>query len=80
MVWIEPVSKESKKLARKPVSKESKKHRLDSSVTASIAQLVERPLLEREVVGSNHAAAPYQRCKNGTSSSLADARIKKGLC
>ena len=30
---------------------------------ASIAQLVERPLLEREVVGSNPAAAPYQRCK-----------------
>ena len=44
--------------------------------TASIAQLVERPLSEGEVVGSNHAAAPYQRCKNGTSSSLADARIK----
>ena len=42
----------------------------------SIAQLVERPLSEREVVGSNPAAAPYQRCKNGTSSSLADARIK----
>ena len=35
---------------------------LDSSVTASIAQLVERPLLEREVVGLNPAAAPYQRC------------------
>ena len=31
--------------------------------TASIAQLVERPLSEREVVGSNPAAAPYQRCK-----------------
>ena len=45
-------------------------------ITASIAQLVERPLSEREVVGSNPAAAPYQRCKNGTSSSLADARIK----
>ena len=29
----------------------------------SIAQLVERPLSEREVVGSNPAAAPYQRCK-----------------
>ena len=43
---------------------------------SSIAQLVERPLSEREVVGSNPAAAPYQRCKNGTSSSLADARIK----
>ena len=43
---------------------------------ASIAQLVERPLSEREVVGSNPSAAPYQRCKNGTSSSLADARIK----
>ena len=28
-----------------------------------IAQLVERPLSEREVVGSNPAAAPYQRCK-----------------
>ena len=32
-------------------------------LTASIAQLVERPLSEREVVGSNPAAAPYQRCK-----------------
>ena len=31
--------------------------------TASIAQLVERLLSEREVVGSNPAAAPYQRCK-----------------
>ena len=48
-----------------------------AQLTASIAQLVERPLSEREVVGSNPAAAPYQRCKkNGTSSSLADARIK----
>ena len=45
------------------------------SSTASIAQLVERPLSELEVVGSNPKAAPYQRCKNGTSSSLADARI-----
>ena len=43
---------------------------------ASIAQLVERPLSERDVVGSNPADAPYQRCKKGTSSSLADARIK----
>ena len=41
-----------------------------------IAQLVERSLSEQEVVGSNSAAAPYQRCKNGTSSSLADARLK----
>ena len=31
--------------------------------SASIAQLVERPLSEQEVVGSNPAAAPYQRCK-----------------
>ena len=31
--------------------------------TASIAQLVERPLSEREVVGSNPAPAPYLRCK-----------------
>ena len=30
---------------------------------ASIAQSVERPLSELEVVGSNPAAAPYQRCK-----------------
>ena len=30
---------------------------------ASIAQLVERPLSEREVVGSNPVATPYQRCK-----------------
>ena len=37
-------------------------------------------LLEQEVMGSNQAAAPYQRCKNGMSGSLADARIKKGLC
>ena len=36
---------------------------LTSCLTASIAQLVERPLSEREVVGSNPAAAPYQRCK-----------------
>ena len=34
-----------------------------AEVTASIAQLVERPLFEREVVGSNPVAAPYQRCK-----------------
>ena len=31
---------------------------------------------EREVVGSNPAAAQYQRFKNGTSSSLFDARTK----
>ena len=30
---------------------------------ALIAQLVEHLLSEREVVGSNPAAAPYQRCK-----------------
>ena len=36
---------------------------VEHSITASIAQLVERPLSEREVVGSNPAAAPYQRCK-----------------
>ena len=35
---------------------------LDFIYTASIAQLVERPLSEREVVGSNPAASPYQRC------------------
>ena len=30
-------------------------------------------------MGSNPAAPPYQRCKkNGTSSSLADARLKRG--
>ena len=29
----------------------------------SIAQLVELPLSEREVVGSNPVAAPYQTCK-----------------
>ena len=51
---------------------------INKYMTASIAQLVERPLSEREVVGSNPAAAPYQRCKNGTCSSLADARIKRG--
>ena len=43
-----------------------------------IAQLVELPLSEREVVGSYPTATPYQRCKNGTSSSLADACIKRG--
>ena len=47
-------------------------------IKVSIAQLVERLLLEREVVVSNPVAAPYQRCKNGTSSSLADAPIQKG--
>ena len=29
----------------------------------SLAQVVERPLSKREVVGSNPVAAPYQRCK-----------------
>ena len=43
--------------------------------SAPITLLVEHPLSEWEVVGSN-PAAPYQRCKNRTSSSLADARIK----
>ena len=43
-------------------------------MTGSIAQLVERPLTEREVVSSNPGAAPYQRCKNGASSSLAEAK------
>ena len=38
-------------------------HKLITLITASIAQLVERPLSEREVVGSNLTAAPYQRCK-----------------
>ena len=33
------------------------------SLTASIAQLVERPLSEQEVVGLNPTVAPYQRCK-----------------
>ena len=31
--------------------------------TASIAQKLELPLSEREVVGSNPTSAPYQRCK-----------------
>ena len=46
-----------------------------------MAQLVERPLSEREVVGSNDSnpmPALYQGVKNGTSSSLAEARIKRG--
>ena len=51
-------------------------NRLKDKYKIKITQLVERPLSEREVVGSNPAATPYQRCKNGTSSSLADARIK----
>ena len=41
------------------------------SLTAPIAQLVERPLLEQEVVPHHTKGV-----KNGTSSSLADARIK----
>ena len=41
---------------------------------APIAQLVECPLSEREVMGLNSRGV-----KNGTSGSLADARVK-GLC
>ena len=55
--------------------KKSKDQESIQSSIASIAQLIERPLSGREVVGSNPVAAPYQRCKNDTSSSLADARI-----
>ena len=64
-----------------PYSRDFKCHKYGfiPYMTASIAQLVECPFSEREVVGSNPAAAPYHRCKkNGTSSSLADARIKRG--
>ena len=43
------------------------------SIFASIAHLVECPLTEQEVVGSNP-----MKVVNGTSSSLADARIKRG--
>ena len=48
---------------------------------SSIAQLVECSLSEREVVGSNPAATPprphlTKGVKNGTSSSLSDARLK----
>ena len=39
------------------------KIKIKIKITASIAQLVERPLSEREVVGWNPAAAPYQRYK-----------------
>ena len=53
------------------ITKKSPQHNFASSptnanqseTTASIAQLVERPLSELEVVGSNPAAGPYQRCK-----------------
>ena len=48
------------------------------STQTTIAQLVELPLSELEVVDSNPKTAPYQRCKNGTTSSLADAREKSG--
>ena len=41
----------------------------------SIAQWVERPLSEREVVGSNPGRTNQRRI-NGISSSLAYARIK----
>ena len=41
----------------------SLQQRREFNKTASIAQLVERQLSEREVVGSNPAAAPYQRFK-----------------
>ena len=47
-------------------------------LTAPIAQLVERLLSEWDVAGFNPAGTPYQRCKNGTSSSLSDVRIKRG--
>ena len=60
------------------ITKKSPQHNFASSptnanqseTTASIAQLIERPLSEREVVVSNPKGV-----KNGTSSSLADARI-----
>ena len=45
-------------------------------ITAPIAQLVEPPLLEWEVVGSNPDRTHIKRVKNGTSSSLAEACIK----
>ena len=52
--------------------------RLPWDLVCPIAQLVERPLSEQEVVGSNPGRT-YQRLKNGTSNSLADARIKKSF-
>ena len=47
-------------------------------LTAPIAQLVERPLSEREVVGSNpdRTIKCVKGVKNGPSTSLAGARIK----
>ena len=45
-----------------------------------IAQLVERPLSEREVVGSNPATAPYQRCKKMALAAPLLTLAKKGLC
>ena len=47
-------------------------------MTASIAQLVERPLSEPEVVGSNPYGHTKGVKKNGTSSFLADAGIIRG--
>ena len=48
------------------------------SYNIALCSVVECPLSEREVSGLILAAAPYQRCKKGISSSLADARIKRG--
>ena len=45
-----------------------------------IAQLVERPLSELKVVGSNPAAAPYQRCKKMVLAAPLLMLAKKGLC
>ena len=36
---------------------------IQSILTASIAQLVQRPLSEQEVTGWNPAASPYQMCR-----------------
>ena len=47
------------------------------SYNIALCPVVECPISEREVAGLIPAAAQYQRCKKGISSSLADARIKR---
>ena len=45
----------------------------------NMAQLVEHPLLEREIAPPFQSGPHHTKgVKNGTSSSLADAHIKKG--
>ena len=48
---------------------------LSLSYNIALCSVVECPLSEREVAGLIPAAEPYQRCKKGISSFLADVRI-----